>query len=604
VHIKVLGQLTVSDAAGHRLPADELPRRARQLLGVLAARHDRIQSKDALADAVWGDEPPANHVAALEHYVSVVRRRLQPGRSAAESFIVTRSGGYFLDTTRVQLDLADLRLRARRLDSHPPSDPGRLQLQQEILDLAADLPFPEDAGADWTRTARNDVCTATLSALLELSEAACDADPGRAMRLAQEAIELDPYLEQAYRAAMNASVVLGRPDEALRWYERCRQVLNEELGVAPAVQTTQLRQAVLTSRRPAGGHPGEDLAASRGAEPHPVADTRPTADAARPIAAAGTPAAYALDTARNSAAVFVGRQQELELLMDRVPAPVVHLVGPPGAGKSALLTELRRRAPGRVGIGHCAGTTGALRLTWLRTALAQVDAGSSSLTVVDQAMAEQRPLSLEDLEVLAAALDRPEPVILAVDDASDLDDISVAELAWLGRRCASLSVVLTYCYPSVVNGRPIAALGTPIVLRLAPLADEDVKELGDPDMGERTGGIPALVGAAHRTPAVTAAVAMQIARSRTRWMPEAGWEVLRLSAALGPLRAGELAALTGRPLTEILVCVDQLIHAHLLSEGPDGQVQHRSGLIRAAVAEQVSSASGIHLREQLAAFGD
>jgi hypothetical protein len=141
------------------------------------------------------------------------------------------------------------------------------------------------------------------------------------------------------------------------------------------------------------------------------------------------------------------------------------------------------------------------------------------------------------------------------------------------------------------------------VLRLAPLADEDVNELGDPDLGERTGGIPALVGAAHRAPEVAAAVAMQIARSRTRWMPESGWEVLRLSAALGSLRPEDLAALTGRPLTEILACVDQLIHAHLLTEDPPGHVRHRSGLIRSAVAAQVSGASGTHLRERLAAFG-
>jgi hypothetical protein len=309
---------------------------------------------------------------------------------------------------------------------------------------------------------------------------------------------------------------------------------------------------------------------------------------------------------RGGPAVFVGRATELELLLDHAPAPVVHLVGPPGAGKSALLAELRRRAPGRVGIGHGpgTGTAGALRLSWLRTALAEVAAGTGALTVVDEAMTHQRPLTLEELEVLATTLDRPEPVVLAVDDASDLDDTSVAELAWLGRRCASLSVVLTYRYPSAVIGRPIAALGTPIVLRLAPLDDDDVDALGGPDMAERTGGIPALVGAAHRAPAVTAAVAMQIARSRTRWMPEECWEVLRLSATLGSLSIGELATLIGRPLTEVLARVDQLIHAHLLIEGADGRVQHRSGLIRSAVAEQTSGVSGTHLRERLAAVGD
>ena len=94
---------------------------------------------------------------------------------------------------------------------------------------------------------------------------------------------------------------------------------------------------------------------------------------------------------------------------------------------------------------------------------------------------------------------------------------------------------------------------------------------------------------------------MQIARLRTRWMPDVGWEVLRLCAALGPLRIGDVANLTGQSLDAMLACVDQLIHAHLLVEDSDGTVRHRSGLIRAAVAEQVSGASGSHLRERLAA---
>src|SRR3954451_10700900 len=105
MRVRVLGQLTVTGDDGTSLGAGELPRRARQVLAVLAARHDRIQSKDALADAVWGAELPGNHVAALEHYVSVIRRRLQPLGSAATWFIVTRGGGYLFDTGRAALDL-------------------------------------------------------------------------------------------------------------------------------------------------------------------------------------------------------------------------------------------------------------------------------------------------------------------------------------------------------------------------------------------------------------------------------------------------------------------------------------------------------------------
>jgi DNA-binding winged helix-turn-helix (wHTH) protein len=132
MRVRVLGQLTVTDEDGIGLGADELPRRARQVLAVLAARHDRIQSKDALADAVWGSDPPGNHVAALEHYVSVVHRRLQPRGSAATWFIVTRSGGYLFDTGRAELDLADVRARIRALDAAPAEGSSRCRSRGQL----------------------------------------------------------------------------------------------------------------------------------------------------------------------------------------------------------------------------------------------------------------------------------------------------------------------------------------------------------------------------------------------------------------------------------------------------------------------------------------
>jgi DNA-binding SARP family transcriptional activator len=569
MRVSVLGQLTVTGGSGEPLPAGELPRRARQVLAVLAARHDRIQSKDALADSVWGEDLPGNHVAALEHYVSVIRRRLQPEGNSASWFIVTRSGGYLFDTTRAGLDLADLRALIRRLDTVTPGCPERLDVHAGILDLARRRPFPEDPYTEWAEPVRTEVQVAAVNALLELAGASLSDDPARSLRLAQEAIELDPFLESGYRAAMTAAIAMDRQDDALRIFERCRQVLDEELGVTPSADLVRLQREVLAGR---------------------------TAAIEIPPAAAPRPAPLP-DPARER---FLGRVTELRLLLEPDPPPVVHIVGPSGSGKSAFLAELERHAPGRVGIGHGASSVGVLRHAWLRAALTDLGAPAEVLKVVDEAGPEQ-PLLRPDLETIGAAFDGPEPVFIAIDDAADLDAASVAELSWLGRHCPSLRIVLTYCYPSEIAERPLSGLGSPVVLRLEPLTGADLTGLGDQDLAERTGGIPALVGTALRPTEVSHAVAMQIARQRTRWMPDPSWEILRLCAVLGPLSVGELSTLTGYPLPELLSCVDHLVHAHLLTENEDGRVRHRSSLISAAVSGQVSAASARYLRRRLAA---
>jgi DNA-binding SARP family transcriptional activator len=57
-------------------------------------------------------------------------------------------------------------------------------------------------------------------------------------------LDLEPWLEEAHRALMVTLTADGRRGAALRQYERCEQLLSEELDVAPMVQTSQLYQAI------------------------------------------------------------------------------------------------------------------------------------------------------------------------------------------------------------------------------------------------------------------------------------------------------------------------------------------------------------------------
>lgn len=559
MRVRVLGQLTVTADDGTVLPAAELPRRARQVMAVLAARHGRIQSKDALADAVWGDELPGNHVAALEHYVSVIRRRLQPGDPASCCFIVTQGGGYYFDTGRAELDLAELRRRVRDLDMLPAGGPDRLSRQEEILELTRELPFPEDPYADWADSARTEVQIAAVGARLELATAGLHRDANRALRLAQEAIELNPFLEQAYRMAMEAAVALDRRDDALRFFERCRRVLSDELGVPPSADLMRLHRELLADRLP------------------PAAPPR-TPPRKPPVVGE-----------------FLGRVAELRVLLEPGQPRVVHVVGPHGAGKSAFLAELARHLVGRVGSGVAGCSVGVHRLSWLRSALRQLGADPAVLAVVDAA-GPVEPMGRAELERIAAALTGPEPVVLAVDDAADLDAAGVAELAWLSGNCPALHLVLAYHYPSQIVSRPIAGLGTPVVLRLEPLTADELAPLGDDTLPDRTGGIPVLVAAANRSREMALGVAMQTARARTRWMPDPAWDILRFCAVLGDLDTGDLVRLTGCEPAAVLTAVDHLTHAHLLGERANGLTGHRATLIRDAVAGQVSGASSRYLR--------
>jgi hypothetical protein len=261
---------------------------------------------------------------------------------------------------------------------------------------------------------------------------------------------------------------------------------------------------------------------------------------------------------------FFGRTREIALILN-ASARVIHLTGPVGSGKSALLAALTRRAPGRVGVGTALGTPETLRLTWLRSVLLQLGVATSS---VDLAMSSQRLLSVAELSELAL----PEPALIGVDGAEKLDARSVSELAWLRDNCPQATIVLAYRSPSSIVDRPVAALPADLVVRLAPLS---VDELGDPDLYARTGGIPALVADWD---------AVHLAQQRMRSMPPVAGDILRLLAEDGPVRVADLAARLDEPVDEVLA---DLLHVQLVVEDGPGRVRHSSTVVRDIFRDEV-----------------
>ena len=78
MEITVLGPLTV-DGNGN------LGRRDRVVLAVLASRPGRQVTADTLADALWGDAPPASATKNLQGCVVRLRRLLGPEGIATSS---------------------------------------------------------------------------------------------------------------------------------------------------------------------------------------------------------------------------------------------------------------------------------------------------------------------------------------------------------------------------------------------------------------------------------------------------------------------------------------------------------------------------------------
>jgi DNA-binding SARP family transcriptional activator len=165
---------------------------------------------------------------------------------------------------------------------------------------------------------------------------------------ARRRLALDPLDEGAHRQLMRLYTWSGKRTAALRQYEECVGVLEEQLGVPPQEATTELYTAIQAGQAPPPPEEGwEGKALEHTAEPPSFLEGE-------------VPVEHP---------VFVARERELAQLEGYLEAAlagqgkVVFVTGDAGSGKTALIQEFTRRAQEAhadlvVASGNCNAYTG------------------------------------------------------------------------------------------------------------------------------------------------------------------------------------------------------------------------------------------------------
>jgi DNA-binding SARP family transcriptional activator len=244
IEIFVFGETRIVEGDREVGPRDFGGHKARQLLEVLVLHAGHPVSKHRLIACLWGDCAPVSAAASIEAYVSVVRRHLAPGRSAAKSPLRTTAGGYVLDPCRVRIDLVEFhRLVAT---SHTATTDQARPLLRQALALATGELFESDPDAPWAVESRAAAHTTLVQACADAGQRALnDGSWDDAIALGRRALTLDPLSEPCVRVLVEGLWRAGRRAEALRAFDRLRCTLADELGVDPDRSTQSLHLAVL-----------------------------------------------------------------------------------------------------------------------------------------------------------------------------------------------------------------------------------------------------------------------------------------------------------------------------------------------------------------------
>ncbi|MBN6042215.1 AfsR/SARP family transcriptional regulator [Amycolatopsis sp. 195334CR] len=306
----VLGPLTASRAG---LALELGTPKGRLLLAVLLSRPGRLVAEDALADALWGEDPPKSAAKNVQTYVHRLRQRLgDPDR------IVREGAGYLVRAARDELDSArfeDLAGRARAAED--PAEARRLFGEALVLWRGPAFDGFADVPALTAEAARLDELR--LGVLEERIDV--DLRLGRHGELLGELTALTmqhPLRERMWAQLMLALYRDGRRADALQAYLQVRTVLAEETGVEPGQQLRELHRVVL----------GDESTVDTAAPETGIVRMLPPA--------LGDFTGQRAELARIEEVLRTGRAAE-------EPAAVVTISGTGGIGKTALVVQAAHR---------------------------------------------------------------------------------------------------------------------------------------------------------------------------------------------------------------------------------------------------------------------
>ncbi|MEU6879426.1 BTAD domain-containing putative transcriptional regulator [Streptomyces sp. NPDC046712] len=302
---------------GEALPSGSPQQRA--LLAALLMRDGRTATAAELIDAIWGDEPPSQALAAVRTYASRLRKILAPG------VLVSDAGGYAIRVPAGVVDLnvaQELAAEAEKLRAAGDRGEARSRLGKALAlwdgEPLASVPGPY---AETQRARLEEWRLQLLEARLDM-----DLEVGAHAEAVSELTALTaahPLRERLRELLMLALYRSGRQAEALAVYADTRRLLADELGVDPCPELSRLQQRILQA----------DTELAR-----PVEESAPAPVVARP---AQLPATVPDFTGRSS---FVRELGDRLATAEGSVMAVSALAGIGGVGKTTLAVHVAHEA--------------------------------------------------------------------------------------------------------------------------------------------------------------------------------------------------------------------------------------------------------------------
>ena len=239
----------VIERGDHVLRGERLPgRQGREVFALLATREGTPVPRAEIADHLWRGTVPGSWDTALSAIVSKIRTSLSEVGVDGSSTLRSIDGCYVLNLpTGAWVDHREAFDSIHAAEAAiSAGDPAAAYAPSAIARHIAERPFLPGAEAAWIEARRDELRSVHVRALeCRAIFYTWNEEYTLAVAAAKEATRRTPLRESAHRLLMSAHASAGNGAQAMQAYEDLRQLLADELGVAPSPDTKRLHAEIL-----------------------------------------------------------------------------------------------------------------------------------------------------------------------------------------------------------------------------------------------------------------------------------------------------------------------------------------------------------------------
>ena len=214
-------------------------KRSWALLAYMVVNRDRAVPREEIAALLWDRSPEEQARASLRQELSSLRGLL---RKVGWEPLTSSKAYVAFDGGKAAIDLVEFETKARRNQDAFPHYGGP---------FLRDLSIPSDPFTRWQDGERTRLAgLAVENEIDRLGPEGAGSGEMDAAAVARAILTIEPSNERAWREVMRHYANTGRRAEALRQYEKCARMLEQELDARPSPATRALAEQIRADHLP------------------------------------------------------------------------------------------------------------------------------------------------------------------------------------------------------------------------------------------------------------------------------------------------------------------------------------------------------------------